>query len=128
MKRPVRPVALVILTLCALYPGLTAVFQGFYPWVTGQEFALVGQMGVFVDLPVKMGFAIVGAAPGQGPGRAGVARRRARPVGGRGPRACRWSRSRRSGSLLLGPGPAVMGIVALVCLFGFRETEQHQPA
>jgi hypothetical protein len=31
MKRPVRPVALVILTLCALYPGLTSVFQGLYP-------------------------------------------------------------------------------------------------
>jgi hypothetical protein len=28
MKRPVRPVALVILTACALYPGLTSVFQG----------------------------------------------------------------------------------------------------
>src|SRR5206468_3365491 len=27
MKRPIRPVALVILTLCALYPGLTSVFQ-----------------------------------------------------------------------------------------------------
>jgi hypothetical protein len=32
------------------------------------------------------------------------------------------------GSLLLGPGPAAMGVVALVCLFVFRETEQHQPA
>ena len=27
MKRPVRPVALVILTACALYPGLSSVFQ-----------------------------------------------------------------------------------------------------
>ena len=43
MRRPVRPIALLILTACALYPGLTSVFQGLYPWVTGEEFALLGQ-------------------------------------------------------------------------------------
>ena len=54
MKRPVRPVALVILTLCALYPGLSAVFQGLYPWVTGQEFTLVGQTGAFMTTAAKL--------------------------------------------------------------------------
>ena len=28
MTRPVRPVALVILTACMLYPGLTSLYQG----------------------------------------------------------------------------------------------------
>jgi hypothetical protein len=127
MKRPVRPVALVILTLCALYPGLTSVFQGFYPWVTGQEFALLGQMGAFVDLPFKMGLAtwvphlvkgLVGLAWLAGVPGLWVGENRAVPLVMAG----------AIGSLLLGPGPAVMGVVGLICLFGFRETEQHQPA
>ena len=58
MKRPVRPVALVILTLCALYPGLSAVFQGLYPWVCRQEFTLLGQQGVFVDMAIKFGLPV----------------------------------------------------------------------
>jgi hypothetical protein len=51
-------VALVVLTLCALYPGLTSVFQGLYPWVTGQEFALLSQQGAFMDLSLKLGLPI----------------------------------------------------------------------
>jgi hypothetical protein len=127
MKRPVRPVALVILTLCALYPGLTSVFQGLYPWVAGQDFALVGQVGPWVGTLTKMGLPIwvpyltkaaiglawLGGVPGL------------------------WAADGRAvplvalaavGSLLLGPGQGVMGIVGLICLFVFRETEQHQPA
>jgi hypothetical protein len=127
MKRPVRPVALVILTLCALYPGLTSAFQGFYPWVTGQEFALVGQAGSFVDLAVKLGFAtwvphlvkgLIGLAWLAGVPPLWLGEGRAVPLVALG----------AVGSLLLGPGPAAMGIVALVCLFAFRETVQHQPA
>ena len=127
MKRPVRPVALVILTLCALYPGLTSAFQGFYPWVTGQEFALLGRMGAFVDLPFKMGMATwvphlvkgliglawLGGVPGLWAGDG---------------RAVPLTALAALGSLLLGPGPAVMGVVGLLCLFVFRETEQHLPA
>ena len=127
MKRPIRPIALVILTLCALYPGLSSFFQGFYPWVTGQEFALLGRMGAFVDIPVKMGMAtwvphlvkgVIGllwlaGVPGLWFGDA-----RAWPV----------AVAAAVLSLLLGPGPAVMGVVGLICLLGFRETEQHQPA
>ena len=33
-----------------------------------------------------------------------------------------------AGSLVLGPGPAAMGVLGLVCLTVFRETAQHQPA
>lgn len=127
MKRPVRPVALVILTLCALYPGLAAVFQGLYPWVTGQEFTLVGQTGAFMTTAAKLGMpiwlpslfkafvglAFLGAVPGLWAGDG-----RAVPLAFLG----------ALGSLLLGPGPAVMGIVALICLTVFRETSQHQPA
>jgi hypothetical protein len=32
------------------------------------------------------------------------------------------------GSLLLGPGPGVMGVIAILCLTVFRETAEHQPA
>ncbi len=127
MKRPVRPVALVILTACALYPGLTSVFQGLYPWVNGQEFALVGQQGMFVDMAVKfglpvwlphllkvaIGLAYLGGVPGLWAGDW-----RAWPLVLLG----------ALGSLLLGPGPGVMGVVAIICLTVFRETPQHQPA
>ena len=127
MKRHVRPVALVILTLCALYPGLAEVFQGFYPWVTGQEFALMGDPGAFVTTAVKMGLPIW--APSLFKGFVGLAFLGAVPglwagVGLAVPLALLGA----VGSLLVGPGPAVMGVVALICLTVFRETEQHRPA
>ncbi len=127
MKRPVRPVALVILTLCALYPGLTAAFQGFYPWVAGHPFVQVGQMGMFVDLALKMGLPIW--APFLLKGLIGLAWLAAVPALwiGEG-RAWPLALLAAAGSLLLGPGPAVMGVVGLVCLTVFRETEQHLPA
>ena len=55
MTRPIRPVALVVLTGCALYPGLTMLFQGFYPFVTGEWFNLKGQWNPWVGLLVKLG-------------------------------------------------------------------------
>lgn len=127
MKRPVRPVALYVLTLCALYPGLTSVFQGLYPWVTGQEFALLGQQGVFVDMAVKfgapiwlpnlmkaaIGLAWLGGVPGLWAGDW---------------RAWPLTLLGAAGSLLLGPGPGIMGITGLICLTVFRETSEHQPA
>lgn len=127
VKRPVRPVALVILTLCALYPGLTAVFQGLYPWVTGQEFALVSQQGVFVDLAVRLGLPIwvpnlmkaaIGSAWLAGVPGLWAGDWRAWPLVLLG----------AAGSLLLGPGPAVMGVIGIICLTAFRETSAHQPA
>lgn len=127
MKRPVRPVALVILTLCALYPGLTAVFQGLYPWVAGQPFVQVGQQGMFVDLLVRFGMPI--AVPNLFKAAVGLAWLASVPALwiGEG-RAWPLAMLAAAGSLVLGPGPAVMGAVGLVCLTVFRETEQHQPA
>jgi hypothetical protein len=127
MKRPVRPIALVILTLCSLYPGLTAAFQGFYPWVAGQEFALIGRMGAFVDVPMRMGFAswvphfvkgLIGLAWLAGVPALWLGERRAVPL----------VVLAAAASLLLGYGPAAMGAVGLVCLMFYRETEQHVPA
>jgi hypothetical protein len=127
MKRPVRPVALVILTLCALYPGLTAVFQGLYPWVAGQPFVQVGQQGMFVD--TMLGFGLPVWLPNllkAGIGLAWLASVPALWIGEG--RAWPLALLAAAGSLVLGPGPAVMGIVGLVCLTVFRETEQHLPA
>lgn len=127
MKRPVRPVALVILTLCALYPGLTSVFQGLYPWVAGQEFGLLGQQGAFVDVALKFGLPIwlpnllkaaVGLAYLAGVPGLWFGDWRAWPLVLLG----------ALGSLLLGPWPAAMGVVALLCLTVFRETPAQQPA
>lgn len=127
MKRPVRPAALVILTACALYPGLTSVFQGLYPWVTGQEFALVGQQGLFADTALKLGLPIW--VPGLLKAAIGGAYLAGVPG--------LWAGDWRAwplvllgalGSLILGPGPAVMGIIAIICLTVFRETPAHQPA
>jgi hypothetical protein len=127
MKRPVRPVALVILTACALYPGLSSVFQGFYSWVTGEWFTLVGQQGLFVDLVVKLGLPAV--IPNTIKGLIGLAWLAAVPGlwAGDG-RAYPLALLAAAGSLLLGPGPAVMGVIGLVCLIAFRETEEVQPA
>lgn len=127
MMRPVRPVALFVLTLCALYPGLTSVFQGLYAFVCHQEFALLGQQGVFVDTLVKFG------APVWLPNlmKAGIGGAFLAGVPGL------WAGDWRAvplvllgaaGSLLLGPGPGVMGLIALICLFVFRETSTDQPA
>lgn len=127
MKRPVRPVALVILTLCALYPGLTSLFQGLYPFVCGQEFALLGQQGVFVDTLVNFGLPIwVPALMKAGIGGAFLA-------GVPGLWAGDWRAwplvlLGAAGSLLLGPGPGVMGLIALVCLTVYRETPSTLPA
>jgi len=127
MKRPVRPVALVILTLCALYPGLTSVFQGLYPWVCGQEFTLLGQQGVFVDTLVKFGAPIwvpylmktaIGGAYLAGVPGLWAGDWRAWPLVLLG----------AAGSLLLGPGPGVMGLIAIICLTVFRETPATLPA
>jgi hypothetical protein len=127
MKRPVRPVALVILTACALYPGLSSVFQGFYSWVAGEWFTLVGQQGLFVDLAVKLGLPAV--VPNTLKGLIGLAWLAAVPGLWAGDaRAYPLALLAAAGSLLLGPGPAVMGVLGLVSLIAFRETEEVRPA
>lgn len=127
MKRPVRPAALVILTACALYPGLTSVFQGLYPFVNGQEFTLLGQQGALADMTLKLGLPI------WLPSLLKTAIGGAYLAGVPGLWAGEWLAwplvlVGALGSLLLGPGPGVMGIIALICLTVFRETPAHQPA
>ena len=59
MTRPVRPIALVILTVCMVYPGVTMLFQGLYPFVAGTDFNLVGQLGPWVDLTARLGLPVL---------------------------------------------------------------------
>ena len=128
MTRPIRPVALVILTACALYPGLTFVFQGFYPFVTGEWFALQSQYGPWADLLIKLklphvagdllkgflGLAWLGAVPGLWAGDA----------------KAYWLAAVPAALLTLfyPGGPMVMAVIALICLFGFRENAEEVPA
>ena len=119
--------AALLATACALYPGLTSVFQGLYPWVTGQEFALISQQGPFVDLAMKLGLPIW--APNLFKAAVGGAYLAGVPGLWAGDwRAWPLTLLGALGSLLLGPGPGVMGILAIVCLTVFRETSAHQPA
>ena len=127
MTRPVRPAALVILTLCMIYPGVTSLFQGLYPFVAGDWFNLVGQnhplyailssvgMPVWVTsiLQAGVGLAWMGGVLGLWAGDW-----KAYPLALLG----------ALGSLLLGPGPAAMGVIGLICLVGFRQNAQEIPA
>ena len=127
MIRPVRPVALVILTACMLYPGVTMLYQGLYPFCTGEWFALVSQHGVWMDLAQRFGIPMVAVSVAQTlVGLAWVA-----GVPGL------WAGDQRAyplvvlaaiGSLLSPGGPMVMSILALICLFGFREKPEEVTA
>ena len=125
MKRPVRPVALVILTACALYPGLDACCSraSIRSW-PASTFTLVGQHGPWMDLAPKLGTA-AGACRSllKARHRPGVAGRRARACGPATGARIRWRCSAAVGSLLYPGGPTVMGVIALICLIVFRETE-----
>jgi len=127
MNRPVRPVALVILTACALYPGLTMAFQGFYPFVAGEPYNQIGQLGPWMDLGARLG---IGPVPISllkgGLGLAWLA-----GVPGL------WAGDFRAyplvllaavGSLLYPGGPMLMGAIGLVCLIVFREKAGTIPA
>jgi hypothetical protein len=127
MKRPVRPVALVILTACLAYPGVTSLYQGLYPFITGEYFNLVGQQGLWMDLATQMhipAIAVLGLKSAIGAawvlGVLGL-------WAGDG-RAYPLALLAAAGSLLLPGGPMVMGLIGLVCLIGFRETESVVPA
>ena len=54
MTRPVRPIALVLLTACMIYPGITLLYQGLYTVWAGEYFNLVGQQGVWMDLARRL--------------------------------------------------------------------------
>ncbi|NOT35607.1 MAG: hypothetical protein HOP12_15790 [Candidatus Eisenbacteria bacterium] len=127
MKRPVRPVALLILTACMLYPGLSALFQGFYPFVNGEWFTLMGHQSPFIDFVTKLGVPRV--VPYVITGLIGLAWQGAVPGLWAGDwRAYPLALLAAAGSLLLGPGPAFMGVLALISLIVFRETAEVQPA
>lgn len=127
MTRPVRPVALMILTACMIYPGLTSVWQGLHPLVTGMPFNLVGEEGLLMDTAYRLGLPIwvplgyktliglawLGGVPGLWAGDW-----RAYPL----------TLLAAAGSLLLPGGPMVMGVIALICLIGFREDAEKVPA
>src|SRR5262249_9753576 len=127
MTRPVRPIALVILTLCMLYPGLTSVFQGLYPFVAGEHFWLMNHMHPWIALavklhvPVTLSYLAVGGAgalwligvPGLWAGDG-----RAYPV----------VLLAALGSLLMPVGPSIMGALALIMLVFFRDHADRVPA
>jgi len=127
MNRPIRPVALAILTACMAYPGITMLYQGLYPFWAGDYFNLVGQTGPWMALAVKMGLppiavlgakALIGLAwlagvPGLWAGDA---------------RALPLVMLAAVGSLLYPGGPMVMGALALICVFFFREHPDTIPA
>jgi hypothetical protein len=127
MTRPVRPVALVILTACMLYPGITLLYQGLYPFVAGEYFNLVGEPGLWITLLGKMGVApqvanglkaliglmwvggVLGLWAGDG---------RAYPL----------AVAAAALTLLYPGGGMVMAALGLVCLIFFRERAEEVPA
>ena len=123
MERPVRPVALVILTACMLYPGVTTLYQGLYPFVAGEWFTLVGQQGPWEMLALKLGLTLVA-----------VYGLKAALVGGV---LGLWAGDQRAyplallaavGTLLCPGGGMVMSAIGLVCLLAFREKPEDVPA
>ena len=127
MSRPVRPVALVILTLCMLYPGVTLLWQGLYPFVAGEYFNLVGQLGpwmtvaaalhvppiVVLGLKAVLGLLWVVSVPGLWAGDG-----RAYPL----------AVLAAAGSLLYPGGGMAMAVIGLACLIFFRERDEEVPA
>jgi hypothetical protein len=127
MNRPVRPVALVVLTACAVYPGLTSLWQGLHPLVTGMPFNLLGQEGLFMDTAFKLNLPMwvpLGYKSLVGIGwLAGVAGLWAGDA-----RAYPLALLAAAGSLLLPGGPMAMGVIGLVCLLAFREKAEEVAA
>ena len=127
MTRPVRPVALVILTACMIYPGVTMIFQGGYPLIAGEYFNLAGDPGAWATwlgklgvhpmvadgLKMLLGLSWVGGVLGlwAGDGRAYPLALGAAVL-----------------TLLYPGGGMVMAALALICLIFFRERAEEVPA
>ena len=127
MLRPVRPVALVILTACMLYPGVGMLYQGIYPFIAQEWLNLVGDQGPWMNLARNLGIplaAVSGAKAALGAawvfGVLGL-------WAGDG-RAYPLALLAAFGSLLYPGGGMVMGAIALVCLLFFREKSDAVPA
>ena len=120
MTRPVRPIALVLLTACLVYPGVTLLFQGLYPFVTGEPFALVSRLGPWHEWAARWGLPFVAVEIAKTVlgllwvlGVLGL-----------------WAGDERARlvtlvaavlTLAYPGGGMVMAVLALVCLVGFRE-------
>ena len=127
MTRPVRPVALTLLTLCLVYPGLTLLFQGLYPFVTGEPFSLVSRLGAWHEWASRLGLPFVSVEI-------------AKTVLGllwilgvlglwAGDERAWWLTLVAAVLTLVYPGGAMlMAALALVCLLGFRERADEVPA
>jgi hypothetical protein len=127
MKRPVRPVALVVLTACMLYPGVAFLYQGLYPFVAGEYFNLVAQVGPWMDLAKKLGIPpLVVTLLKSGIGAAWVGGVLGLWVGDG--RAVPLVVLAAVGTLLYPGGGMLMAVLALICLFAFREDESVIPA
>jgi hypothetical protein len=127
MNRPVRPVALVILTACMLYPGLTMLYQGAYPFIAQDYFNLVGDPGLLTTwlghlgiapqvvnvFKALIGFVWIAGVLGLWAGD---------------PRAYPVVFAAAVLSLLVPGGGMVMAVIALVCLIFFRERADEVPA
>lgn len=123
MTRPVRPVALVILTACMVYPGVTMLFQGLYPFFTGEWFNLVGQLGPWMDLGQRFHVPLPAITLiKSGLGAAWIAGVLGLWAGDG--RAWPLAVLAAVGTLLYPGGGMVMAVIALVCLFGFRESPE----
>lgn len=137
MTRPVRPVALVILTLCMLYPGVTLLYQGLYPFVAQDWFNLVGQQGAWFGLAEQfgvplwlvslvkagLGAAWVGGVLGLWAGGIEV-----RLAGTHVELAYPLALLAAAGTLLYPGGAMLMAVLALICLLFFREDAEEVPA
>ena len=127
MTRPVRPIALVILTACMIYPGVTLLYQGVYPFVTSEYFNLVAQLGVWMTLaqklhvsPVLVTFLKTGLGAAWVAGVLGL-------WAGDG-KAYPLALLAAVGTLLYPGGAMVMAVLALICLIFFREDPEQVPA
>ncbi len=127
MLRPVRPVALVILTACMLYPGVTQLYQGVYPFVAGEWFNLVGDQGPWMGLAHKLGLPLVTVAGAKAAVGAAWVFGVLGLWAGDG-RAYPLALFAAAGSLLEPGGGMVMGALGLVCLLFFREKPDTVPA
>jgi len=127
MTRPVRPIALVLLTACMIYPGVTLLYQGLYTAWAGEYFNLVGQQGVWMDLARHMnlppivvlaaktllGLMWVGGVLGLWAGDS-----KAYPL----------ALAAAVLTLFFPGGAMLMAVIALVCLLFFRENPEEVPA
>jgi hypothetical protein len=127
MLRPVRPVALVILTACMLYPGVTLLYQGVYPFVAQEWFNLVGDPGPWAGLAQRLGVPMVVVTLAKaGLGGAWLAGVLGLWAGDG--RAYPLALLAAVGSLFHPGGAMVMGAIGLVALLFFREKPDAVPA